>query len=151
VPWGVLFKICSRGSEIPNIFQTGCEKLGKKANSTKNPAHDPVFNPQFVGYYHKKPNAIPPYALRIRDHLTECCPELDHISKFQHPKVPPWKIKPPQVNISMNMFNKEKDNPIAIKTAFQEIVEQYDNYILISQMAPKQTMQVLQQLFVTTK
>jgi hypothetical protein len=30
VPWGVLFKICSRGSEIPNIFRTGSEKLGKK-------------------------------------------------------------------------------------------------------------------------
>jgi hypothetical protein len=32
---GVLFKICSRGSEIPNIFQTGSEKLGKKAKSLK--------------------------------------------------------------------------------------------------------------------
>jgi hypothetical protein len=35
VPWGVLIKICSRGSEIPNIFRTGSEKLGKKAKSLK--------------------------------------------------------------------------------------------------------------------
>jgi hypothetical protein len=35
VPWGVLFKICSRGSEILNIFRTGSEKLGKKAKSLK--------------------------------------------------------------------------------------------------------------------
>jgi hypothetical protein len=35
MPWGVLFKICSRGSEILNNFQTGSEKLGKKANSLK--------------------------------------------------------------------------------------------------------------------
>jgi hypothetical protein len=35
VPWGVLFKICSRGSEIPNIFRTGSEKPGKKAKSLK--------------------------------------------------------------------------------------------------------------------
>jgi hypothetical protein len=35
VPWGVLFKICSRGSEIPNIFRTGSEKLGQKAKSLK--------------------------------------------------------------------------------------------------------------------
>jgi hypothetical protein len=33
VPWGVLF--CSRGSEIPNVFRTGSEKLGKKAKSLK--------------------------------------------------------------------------------------------------------------------
>jgi hypothetical protein len=31
--WGVLFKICSWGSEIPNIFRTGSEKLGNKAKS----------------------------------------------------------------------------------------------------------------------
>jgi hypothetical protein len=31
VPWGVLFKICSRGSEIPNIFQTGSEKKAKSS------------------------------------------------------------------------------------------------------------------------
>jgi hypothetical protein len=31
VPWVVLFKICSYGSEIPNIFQTGSEKLPKIA------------------------------------------------------------------------------------------------------------------------
>jgi hypothetical protein len=35
VPWGVLFKICSQGSEILNIFQTGIEKFGKKAKSLK--------------------------------------------------------------------------------------------------------------------
>jgi hypothetical protein len=36
VPWGVLFKICSQGSEILNIFRTGIEKLGKKLNVKKN-------------------------------------------------------------------------------------------------------------------
>jgi hypothetical protein len=39
-------------------------------SNTKNPAHDPVFHPRFVDYYHKNPNAIPPYALPIRDHPT---------------------------------------------------------------------------------
>jgi hypothetical protein len=33
VPLGVLFKIRSRGSEIPDIFRTGSETLGKKAKS----------------------------------------------------------------------------------------------------------------------
>jgi hypothetical protein len=36
VPWGVLFNICSLGSEIPNIFQTGNEKLEKKQNLLKS-------------------------------------------------------------------------------------------------------------------
>ena len=35
VPWGVLFKICSSGSEIPNIFRTGSEKPRKLANYLK--------------------------------------------------------------------------------------------------------------------
>jgi hypothetical protein len=73
-------------------------------------------------------NAIPPYALRIRDHLTECCPELDQILHFKHPKVPPWKIQQPVINLSMNTYNKEKDNPIVIKTAFYELLEQYTDY-----------------------
>jgi hypothetical protein len=103
-----------------------------KLNSNpKNPAYDLVFNPHFVEFYKKKPNLIPLFALCIRDHLTECCPDLDHISKPQQPKVPPWTIKPPQINISLNMFNKGKENHIAIKTAFQELVEHYNNYTLI--------------------
>jgi hypothetical protein len=32
---GVSSKICSQGSEIPNIFQTGSEKLEKKEKSLK--------------------------------------------------------------------------------------------------------------------
>jgi hypothetical protein len=35
VPWGVLFKICSQGSQILNIFKTRSEKLGKKTKSLK--------------------------------------------------------------------------------------------------------------------
>jgi hypothetical protein len=35
VPWVVLFKICSHGSEIPNNFRTGSEKLLKIASSLK--------------------------------------------------------------------------------------------------------------------
>jgi hypothetical protein len=33
VPWVGLFGICSHGSEIPNIFQTGSEKPIKLAKS----------------------------------------------------------------------------------------------------------------------
>jgi hypothetical protein len=36
VPWGIPFKICSQGSEIPNIFQTGSEQLRKKRKIFKN-------------------------------------------------------------------------------------------------------------------
>jgi hypothetical protein len=35
VPWVGLFKICSNGSEILNIFQTGSEKQRKLAQSLK--------------------------------------------------------------------------------------------------------------------
>jgi hypothetical protein len=35
VPWVVLFKICSYGSEIPNNFRTGSEKTRKLAKSLK--------------------------------------------------------------------------------------------------------------------
>jgi hypothetical protein len=35
VPWVGLFKICSQGSEIPNIFRTGSEKPQKLAKSLK--------------------------------------------------------------------------------------------------------------------
>jgi hypothetical protein len=35
VPWVGLFKICSNGSEIPNIFRTGSEKPRKLANYLK--------------------------------------------------------------------------------------------------------------------
>jgi hypothetical protein len=35
VPWVVLFKICSYGSEILNNFRTGSEKLPKIALSLK--------------------------------------------------------------------------------------------------------------------
>jgi hypothetical protein len=35
VPWGVLFKFYSRGSEILNIFRTESEKLGRIAKSLK--------------------------------------------------------------------------------------------------------------------
>ena len=35
VPWVVLFKICSYGYEIPNIFRTGSEKPRKLAKSLK--------------------------------------------------------------------------------------------------------------------
>jgi hypothetical protein len=41
VPWGILFKICSQGSEIPNIFRTGSEKLGKKQNLLKSSSPEP--------------------------------------------------------------------------------------------------------------
>jgi hypothetical protein len=35
VPWVVLFKFCSYGSEIPNNFRTGSEKPRKLAKSLK--------------------------------------------------------------------------------------------------------------------
>ena len=54
-----------------------------------NPAHKVVFNPQYKRLFERKPNAIPPFDIRLEPHITSLNVDLDSIAEYEIPEIPP--------------------------------------------------------------
>jgi hypothetical protein len=44
-----------------------------------NPAHTIVFKPEYTQKYETKLNVIPPFGLRVKEHISEICPEINRL------------------------------------------------------------------------
>ena len=98
-----------------------------KANP-ENPAYDATFTVTNEHFYTSKPTAIRPFALRIKDPLDEICPNLNQIDQYSVPRVPPWKMMRPYVDLSLSVYPKEKTPPILFQSEFTSLQEKYEDY-----------------------
>ena len=72
----------------------------KVAANPGNPAYKCVFEPDYVGLFERKPNAIPTFGIRIQEQLQELSFDPTLIANFHYPEVPPWLCFP-TVNLSL--------------------------------------------------
>jgi hypothetical protein len=95
-----------------------------KANPS-NPAFDPVFNPPNVELFDRRPNAIQPLGLRMREPLKNLTPHISIISKSDIIETPPWLIEKPKLDLSLAKFKKENLDPHTFQTLFRVLQDDY--------------------------
>ena len=89
-----------------------------------NPAYLCVFYPQEKNNFHKYPNNIPTFGLRIDKDIRKSNIELNGIQKYNMQKTPPWMFEIPQINLELKN-RKGKDDCLLL---FQEIMRKYPNH-----------------------
>lgn len=92
-----------------------------------NPAYSCVLDPPFEEKFEKKPSEIPPFGIRMKKHLDSANINTDIVSDFPlQTSIPPWKLAPPQVNLSLSNHKKDNTSPELFKQLY---LEQNENYI----------------------
>ena len=62
-----------------------------KLNSNPfNPTHKVVFKPQYKVLFQRKPNAIPPFGIRMQPHVENLNIDTEAIADFKIPHIPLW-------------------------------------------------------------
>ena len=140
-------KICLgafRTSPIPSLhveanelpMQLRREKLAlqyalKVKAHVNNPVHDKIFQIKNAQFYENKHSAIRPLALRIRDSLKAICAKLDCIEQHKQPKIPPWKLNAPIIDLSLSSIQKSSVDPLTLHKMFNDLRDIYDDSIAI--------------------
>ena len=90
-----------------------------------NPAHDCIFNiPSKIINMTSKNNAIKPFGLRVAEDLKNIEFQKDNTENYFFPTIPPWKIEPPEIDLSLTEYNKSS-------TQHQKYIEQYHQIIFL--------------------
>ena len=95
-----------------------------------NPAYDCVFQPNYKDLYLKNPSVIPPFGLRMVDHVENADLDLTVISdddKF--PFDPPWTFITPKTNFSLAQFRKDTTSPLVFKQGYLELREKFPDHL----------------------
>ena len=103
-----------------------------KLNSNpSNPAFDCVFSPPYEAKFLKKPNAIPPFGIRIKPHLSKANIDLSLISDYKLPRDSPWLLDKPVVDLSLSTFKKSETSPLVFQEEFALLKDKYSKYTAI--------------------
>ena len=76
-----------------------------------NPAHKVVFNPQYKRLFERKPNAIPPFGIRLEPHITNLNVDLDSIAEYKIPEIPPWTMGTAEFRFDLTSDKKSETDP----------------------------------------
>ena len=98
-----------------------------KANPS-NPAYNCVFHPEYTQLFAAKQKAIPPFGIRIQQHIDDADINLKTISKHSLLTTPPWQLVRPNVNLHLTRFKKSTTNQLVFQQEFLEFLNQYPSY-----------------------
>ena len=107
-----------------------------------NPTFETAFNHKFGDIYMRKPSAIPPFAIRVREALSQVCSNPDFVAQFTFPLRPPWKLDEPVVDLSLRKFLKNSTNELVFRASFNELRHKYHQYQAIYTDGSKATNRV---------
>ena len=99
----------------------------KLKNNTSNPTYDITFRPRHVGFYNLKPSSIKSFGLRIQGALIHILNNTS-ISPFLVPKIPPWMIFEPVIDLTLKTFKKGFTSDLVYLDKFGEIRHKYRNF-----------------------
>ena len=93
-----------------------------------NPAHKVVFNPQYKPLFDRKPNAIPPFGIRLEPHITNLNVDLDSIAEYKIPEIPPWTMGTAEFRFDLTSDKKSETDPSTFQVRYNEIKEHYFSF-----------------------
>jgi ribonuclease HI len=97
----------------------------KLKNNTNNPTFNCVFNPERTHFYTSKPSFIRPLSLRIEEPMRHVY--QGEVMPFKHSDVPPWKIKSPEIDLTLTQFKKSNHNDLFLRMEFLNLLDRYPN------------------------
>lgn len=98
------------------------------SQNPKNPTFKSIFEPNFQHLFEKRPKSIPPLSLRIKPFMEKIQFNTREIQPITYPKVPPWKLAPPQIIFDIAKDKKGSTSPDIYKSNFNEIVDHLKGY-----------------------
>ena len=114
-----------------SLFVLECRKTQNHSLTHSNPAYTTVFNPNYAIMYSAKPNAIPPFGIRIAPLHNGANIDLTKIDTDSVSSIAPWQLKQPRVLFTLHAGKKADTNPSAYLSAYNELVSKFSNYIRI--------------------
>jgi ribonuclease HI len=101
----------------------------KLKSHPENPAYPQVVEPSFIEKYRAKPEVIPPFGIRVLEHLNKANIDPDLICDDPlYTSTCPWNLVPPTINWSLTKYKKNSNSPDLFKQLFLEQAEKYSNF-----------------------
>lgn len=130
-----------RTSPVESLFveaneyppQIRSEKLAlqyylKIKSTPSNPAYENIFNPKYKYLFESNEKTIKPFGLRMDSILKETEIITTNIHNHLIPNIPPWKIKTPNVNLSLKELQKAKTHPSIYQEEIYNILKKYPKH-----------------------
>ena len=114
--------LCLRRQMLTLQFAT------KLKSDIKNPAHETAFNNPLEHFFTRRPLAIKPFSLRVREAAEEAGVDLGQVSGWPQYLFSPWLVPPPKVILNLSNHPKTTIDPSVLKNKFLELFESYKNY-----------------------
>ena len=93
-----------------------------------NPTHKVVFNPQYKRLFERKPNAIPPFGIRLEPYIINLNVDLDNIAEYKIPEIPPWTMGTAEFRFDLTSDKKSETNQNTFQVRYNEIKEYYFSF-----------------------
>ena len=106
--------------------QLGTQYALKIKSVKDNPAYDCIFNID-MSTIDTFTNKQKPFALRVREDLLLEDLLEENVTEFSFPSEPPWRLKPPQVDLSMTKNHKADTTSKTYKKMLNNIIQKYPN------------------------
>ena len=101
----------------------------KLKSNPENPAYDIVLKPTCVEKFESKPQVIPPFGIRILDHLKQANIDPDLISEDPLTTyTPSWRLSKPNINFNLTNLKKGNTPPQAYKQLYLQECSQYSKF-----------------------
>jgi exonuclease III/ribonuclease HI len=104
-------------------LQLSLNYIAKLKNDPGNPTFSIVFNYGKRHFYTSKPSFIRPLLYRTEEALESVI--TAPIAPFKISDVPPWKLRPPEVDTSISKFLKDQHPALFLKQEFYNLIDKY--------------------------
>ena len=102
------------------------------SSCTDNPAYHCVFNPDFKRKFEQSPSCLPPFGLRILQHIEDA--EIDKSVINTDKKItetPSWNLESATVNFDLTQHRKQITSSVVYKQSFLEMCTKFPNHLKI--------------------
>ena len=77
------------------------------------------------------PSQLPPLSIRFQKLITEAQPNTDHIEEDPFPKIPPWLVNDPEVNLDLANLKKETTTKEKYLKKWEGLENKYKHHIFL--------------------
>ena len=122
---------CLPHSPIPSLYveadepslserrvKLALQYISKLKSNNTNPAYECVFEPRYSTLFERKPTAISPLGIRMKDHILSADIPMENIQATKSLSFPPWQLVKPIVNMDLAKLPTSPTNPLSLSTAF---------------------------------
>ncbi len=101
-----------------------------KANPN-NPANEVIFQPKYEALYERKPKAIRPIGLRLKQTIENAGLKLENVRPHSSSSIPPWTLTKPNVLLHLSNNKKSCTSSLEFQSKFAELKSQYPNHFAV--------------------